>query len=476
MKVVIKILILAFLSNNSFASNIGVDNATIRLMPASAKMTAGYFDLSNQENKEKVLVGAKSDFFKHIEIHESMKDGDVMKMVKKNSVSIPPNSELEFKPMGYHLMLMQPIDKILENQNIKITLSFASGESIDVQFVIKKMNNMKMAKMDMDKDSQCSDMDMGDMKMGDMMKNMKRPDYVFPVGVKGGKNMMAKRIMFGYKFGTMDMDCCKDSTSSVSNDYIKDLGFSMAPTDMTMEMHMFSAMYALNNKISFMAMLPYIEKEMDMVKLSGMNTGKTHRTSSRGIGDLSIAGLYKLSGKSNLKLSLSIPTGEFDEKDENMMGMMKTLPYPMQLGSGTYDVTFGYSYHEILSNWSYGFQVNATKRFDYNSEDWKYGDRREASAWMAKPISKSVSLSFGFNIEHQDNIDGKSSNRNNMTPTWNELFHSHLRVSSNVGLNFKLPNSKSRIGIQCGVPVYMDVDGPQMKPDFKCNLGFSSMM
>ena len=476
MKVLIKILILSFLSNNSFALNIGVDNATIRLMPASAKMTAGYFDLSNQENKEKVLVGAKSDFFKHIEIHESMKDGDVMKMVKKNSVSIPPNSELEFKPMGYHLMLMQPIDKILENQNIKITLSFAGGESIDVQFVTKKMNKMKMAKMDMDKDSQCSDMDMGDMKMGDMMKNMKRPDYVFPVGVKGGKNMMAKRIMFGYKFGTMDMDCCKDSTSSVSNDYIKNLGFSMAPTDMTMDMHMFSAMYALNNKISLMAMLPYIEKEMDMVKLSGMNTGKTHRTSSRGIGDLSIAGLYKLTGKSNLKLSLSIPTGEFDEKDENMMGMMKTLPYPMQLGSGTYDVAFGYSYQEILSNWSYGFQVNATKRFDYNSEDWKYGDRREASAWVAKPISKSVSLSFGFDLEHQDNIDGKSSNRNNMTPTWNELFHSHLRVSSNLGLNFKLPNSKSRIGIQCGVPLYMDVDGPQMEPDFKCNLGFSSMM
>jgi hypothetical protein len=153
-----------------------------------------------------------------------------MKMVKKNSVSIPPNSELEFKPMGYHLMLMQPIDKILENQNIKITLSFASGESIDVQFVIKKMNNMKMAKMDMDKDSQCSDMDMGDMKMGDMMKNMKRPDYVFPVGVKGGKNMMAKRIMFGYKFGTMDMDCCKDSTSSVSNDYIKGLVFDCVHT------------------------------------------------------------------------------------------------------------------------------------------------------------------------------------------------------------------------------------------------------
>ena len=312
--------------------------------------------------------------------------------------------------------------------------------------------------------------------MGHMMKNMQRPDNVFPVGVKGGKNMMPKKIMFGYKFGTMDMDCCRDSTSSINNDFIKNLGYSMAPTDMTMDMHMFSAMYAVNDKISLMAMLPYIEKEMDMVKLTGMMQGKKHSTSSRGIGDLSVAGIYKLSNKSNVKLALSIPTGEFDEKDHNMSGMLKTLPYPMQLGSGTYDVTLGYSYQEILESWSYGFQANAVKRFDYNSEDWKYGDRREVSAWISKPLSKSLSVSLGLDIEHQDNIRGKSSNRNNMTPTWNEYFHSYLRVSPNIGVNFRIPNSKSRIGVQCGVPVYSDVNGPQMDPDFKCNLGFSLMM
>ena len=172
MRIFIKVLILIFLPTNLFASSMDVDNATIRLMPASAKMTAGYFNLSNQENKEKVLVGAKSNFFKHIEIHQSMKDGDVMKMIKKDSVSIPPNSELEFKPMGYHLMLMQPIDKISENQIVKITLSFASGESKDVQFVTKKMDEMRMTKMDMENDSQCSDMDMGGMKMSNMMKNI----------------------------------------------------------------------------------------------------------------------------------------------------------------------------------------------------------------------------------------------------------------------------------------------------------------
>ena len=162
------------------------------------------------------------------------------------------------------------------------------------------------------------------------------------------------------------MDCCKNGTNSISNNDIQGLGYSMAPTDMSMDMHMFSAMYAVNGKFSIMAMLPYIEKEMTMKMLTGMMAGKLHSTSSRGIGDLSIAGLYKLSDKSNFKLALSIPIGEFDEKDHNMSGVLKTLPYPMQLGSGTYDITLGYSFQEVLDDWSYGFQVNALKRIDYN--------------------------------------------------------------------------------------------------------------
>ena len=462
MKKVLFTIAFIFAANAANAIDVTIESPTIRLMPPGANMTAGYFTITNNSNEDITLVGVSSSKYNSIEIHDTVKDGDVMKMVKQDSVTIGANVKFEFKPMSYHLMFMMPEEDFKENQKIDVTFTTKNGDKFSSTFTVKKMTAMKMK------------MDMGD--MGHMMKNMMRPDYVFPAGVKGGKNMMSKKLMFGYKYGTMEMDCCKDSTSSVGNNFIQNLGFSMAPTDMTMDMHMFSAMYAVNEKISLMGMISYIEKEMEMVKLTGMNAGNTHKTSSRGMGDLSIAGLYKLSGKSNLKVSLSIPTGEYDEKDHNMMGMRKVLPYPMQLGSGTYDLTLGYSFQEIFNDWSYGFQFNATKRFDYNSEDWRYGDRRELSAWIAKPVSQTVSLSFGLDVEHQDNINGKSSNRNNNTPTWNEYFHSHLRVSSNIGLNFKLPNSKSRIGIQCGVPIYEDVDGPQMEPDFKCNLGFSSMM
>ena len=476
MKQIFCIATFLFALNTAVANDVSIENPIIRLMPLNAKMTAGYFELSNKSKNEEVLIGAKSNSFKNIEIHESKKDGDVMKMLRRNSVSIKSKSDVKFMPMGLHLMLMNPVKNIDENQEIVITLIFESGKNLDINFLVKNMNEMKIAKMDMENDSQCSDMDMGGMKMGNMMKNMSRPDYAFPVGVKGGKNMMPKKIMFGYKYGNMDMGCCKDSTSTVGQSFIKGLGFSMAPTDMEMDMHMFSAMYAVNNKFTVMSMLPYVKKEMQMQKISGMNTGKLHNTSSTGIGDLSIAGLYKYSGKSTIKLSLSLPTADDDEKDLNMMGALKTLPYPMQIGSGTYDVTLGYSYQNINQDWSYGAQLNFVKRFDYNSEDWKYGDRREASLWVAKPISNFFSFSLGLDAEHQDNIKGKSSQRNNNTPTWNEYYHSHFRVSANIGLNFRLPKSKSRIGLQCGKPIYEDVDGPQMSPDFKCNFGVSTMM
>ncbi len=347
----------------------------------------------------------------------------------------------------------------LVRSEIDLTFFLKSGKAIPAVFKVKKIN-----------------MGLSHGKHGDAMKYMTRPDFVFPAGVKGGKNMMSKKIMFGYKFGAMEMKSLKNGTNSINHSSIQSLGYSITPLKMSADMHMFSIAYAVNEKFSVMSMLPYIEKKMEMKMLTGGMAGNIHSVNSRGIGDLSIAGLFRLSNKSNFKLALSIPVAEFNEKDLNMSGVLKTLPYPVQLGSGTYDITLGYSFQEVFEDWSYGVQANVLKRVDYNSEGWKYGDKREISTWIARPISKSFSVSLGLDVEHQENISGRSANRNNMIPTWSEYNHSHLRVSSNIGLNYKFPKYKSRIGIQCGTPIYRDVNGPQMEPDFKCNFGFSTMM
>ena len=67
------------------------------MMPPGVPMTAGYFLISNNTNKDIILTGVRSSSFKSIEMHNTIKDGDVMKMVKQESILISANSKLEFK-------------------------------------------------------------------------------------------------------------------------------------------------------------------------------------------------------------------------------------------------------------------------------------------------------------------------------------------------------------------------------------------
>ncbi|GIR93054.1 MAG: hypothetical protein CM15mP93_12410 [Thiotrichaceae bacterium] len=52
----------------------------LRLSPPNAQMTAGYFTLENTTNKDIYLIGASSDDYKMIEIHETVMDGDKASM------------------------------------------------------------------------------------------------------------------------------------------------------------------------------------------------------------------------------------------------------------------------------------------------------------------------------------------------------------------------------------------------------------
>ena len=443
-------IIMLILSINVNASEINISDQRIRLMPPNIKMTAGYFSIENKGNEKIKLVSASSSLFDKVELHTMYKDGDAMMMKEVGHVELLPSKKFKFSPMGHHLMLIGPKEVLKEGAVVDVELNFSNSTTIKTNFVVKKISVMKM----------------GGMKM-------KRPDYAAPVGVKAPKAMMKDSWMFTYKYGHMDMDCCLNDSDKVSHDYIQNTsGYSMAPLRMEMHMHMFGAMYAYSEKNTLMLMIPYIDKEMDMVKYSN---GKVITTRSSGLGDLNLVNIFKYSNETSFKLGLSIPIGEFDEKDYNHMSVLKVMPYPMQLGSGTYDLSVGLTYQKMMKEWSYGYNFTAITRFGNNGEGWRYGDRRDLQIWASRPVSKSLSLSIGLDMEDYEEIHGQSANRNGMTPTWNENYHAGTRFTSNIGLNLKIPSLSSTIGLQCGAPIYQDVQGPQMYPDFKCNLGISFM-
>ncbi len=98
----------------------------------------------------------------------------------------------------------------------------------------------------------------------------------------------------------------------------------VVPTEMGMNMHMFGAMYGLNDTVTIMGMVPYIEKDMHHITYAGP-VGTTHlrtfSTETDGIGDVSLTaliGLYDAKTANgaqhlNLLFGFSAPTGSITE-------------------------------------------------------------------------------------------------------------------------------------------------------------------
>jgi len=92
-----------------------------------------YFLIDNSTGENDILLSASSDIAQAVEIHMSMMDNEVMKMMPQHEVSIPVG-KTEFKPGGLHIMLIGLNDDLNAGDNFQITLNFqhAGAETLSV--------------------------------------------------------------------------------------------------------------------------------------------------------------------------------------------------------------------------------------------------------------------------------------------------------------------------------------------------------
>ena len=302
-----------------------------------------------------------------------------------------------------------------------------------------------------------------------------------PIGVKGDHVHARGEIMFSYRPMIMDMDGNRDGTNRLSTADVFARGYVVSPLEMTMEMHMFGAMYAWTDSTTLMAMVPYVRLSMD--HLTGM--GGRFTTRSKGIGDVKLTGLHTLweSGVHRVhgNLGASLPTGSIDERDETPMsgGAEVQLPYPMQLGSGTFDLLPGITYSGHTEDWSWGAQLGGTIRLGENTNDYRLGDRLETTGWVTKLFDNDTGISLRLAGADWGNIDGADSELNPMmvsiVPTADPNLRGGTRVDALAGLSW-FPSAGwaegHRLSLEFGVPVYQDLDGPQLETDTILSIGW----
>ena len=309
-----------------------------------------------------------------------------------------------------------------------------------------------------------------------------------PIGVMGDHMHKTGEWMFSYRYMSMSMEGNLQGDNSVAPETIVSSGLPLrvVPIDMTTDMHMLGAMYAPNDQLTLMLMVNYIEKEMDHLTfqgMSGINRLGVFTTETSGMGDTKIGALYSLrsddSTNIHLNLSLSIPTGKIDHTDQILTPMNTTpsprLPYPMQLGSGTYDIQPGITYAGTRDSWDWGSQVKMTIRLGDNDEGYSLGDQTQVTSWGGYRFTRWLTGSLRLTYTHADGISGRDGSINLPVQTSNPDNFGGERIDLGVGITLigtEGAQKGHRLALEYETTIDQDVNGIQMEMQDMLTIGY----
>ena len=320
-----------------------------------------------------------------------------------------------------------------------------------------------------------------------------------PIGVMGDHLHKKGEWMISYRFMRMEMADARIGNDKVSPETIATTvpnrffgapgqppTLRVVPLEMTMDMHMVGAMYAPSDRVTLMAMASYVTKEMDHVSFAGP-AGTVRRgnftTKSRGIGDTTLSALVGLGdwGMHHLHLNagVSLPTGSIDEEDDILTPLgtrpRARLPYSMQNGSGTFDLLPGLTYTAHRAKLSWGAQYNGAIRLGENDADYSLGDRHQVTGWAGYRFVPTVSASVRLSAETMGQVDGRDIRIAGPVQTADPDNYGGERLTAALGLNYVGQSGVMRghrLALEVGLPVYEDLNGPQMAHDYHVTLGY----
>ena len=315
-----------------------------------------------------------------------------------------------------------------------------------------------------------------------------------PIDAMGEHMHKEGKWMASYHFQHMSMEGNRIGTTEVSPEFIvtnvanrfpPPATLRVVPTKMTMNMHMFGAMYAPADWLTLMFMGMYMEKSMDHITFQGAS-GTTRRgtftTTSSGIGDTKISGIFRISEnnmhKMHLNAGISLPTGDTNKRDTiltpNGARNNVVLPYSMQLGSGTFDLLPGITYSGKIDKISWGGQYIGTFRIG-DHKGYSLGDIHEATSWLSYQPQPSISVSTRLAYKNEGKIDGIDGRISLPVQTADPDKYGGDTINLYFGLN--LAGQKGvlrghRFTLEVGIPMHQDLNGPQMETDYIITAGW----
>lgn len=111
------------------AQGVTVDHPWARATAPSAKVGGVFLTLVPGAAPDKV-VGASSPVAGSVELHRTVQENGVMKMLPVETLPVEPGKPVELKPGGLHIMLMGLKQQLKQGTTFPVTLTFEKSPPV----------------------------------------------------------------------------------------------------------------------------------------------------------------------------------------------------------------------------------------------------------------------------------------------------------------------------------------------------------
>ena len=260
---------------------------------------------------------------------------------------------------------------------------------------------------------------------------------------------------------------------------------SVIPQNMSMRMFMLGVMYAPTNSLTLMGMSMFEDKGMKLNTHQGMMTRQylgSFKTSTLGLSNVSITGLYKLHKNSNTRSHLHLGFQKGVGKNAVTASVLTpmnsqstvTLPYGMQTSDRSARIIYGITNVSTFKNFVLGNQLIFNT--PVSTDPWHFGDSRNINSWIQKAVNNQLSLSCRLNYRIEDSITGEDPTIMAAVQTANARNYGGKILSLGLGANtvFNLFGGKhgDRLAVEWILPISQHKNGLQMKDSFVMTIGY----
>ena len=136
------VLVAVVLTHPVAAAEITVQDPFARASAGMAETGAAFMKLSNASAVNDQLVAASTPVSAKTELHDHIKEGDIMRMRQVPSIEVPAGGTVALQPGGLHIMLMGLKQPLREGETFPLTLTFAHAGAVTVEVPVKSVGEM----------------------------------------------------------------------------------------------------------------------------------------------------------------------------------------------------------------------------------------------------------------------------------------------------------------------------------------------